>query len=220
MIEIILSLCFFLSAVLVVILGLYNYGSRYSDTPDKDPFSFLNQFPYELQDNPTMKYSLPFRIAAACFGGLYAVFGVYSFFFLNMYGAKLLSDYILGCLFIVVGIAIFFEFVFTLKDYRKHLMSTSVLFAGTVVICAYAGFFILSDPRETYADALAYIMFVLAAALLASLLFTPLKKWMYLEKEESDGHVTYHRKRLSILPFMEWIFLAANVLIVVLFTAF
>ena len=33
-------------AVIIVILGLVNYSTRYSDTPDKDNFSFLNQFFY------------------------------------------------------------------------------------------------------------------------------------------------------------------------------
>ena len=43
---------------------------------------------------------------------------------------------------------------------------------------------------------------------------------MYLEKEEKDGTVKYYRKRISILPFMEWIFLSANVLLIIILTIF
>ena len=71
-----------------------------------------------------------------------------------------------------------------------------------------------------YNTALAYVLFVLGASLLASLIFTPLKRWMYLEKEEKDGTVKYYRKRISILPFMEWIFLSANVLLIIILTIF
>ena len=43
---------------------------------------------------------------------------------------------------------------------------------------------------------------------------------MYLEKEEKDGTVRYYRKRISILPIMEWIFLLSNVLLIILLTIF
>ena len=220
MIKYIVSLIFIFLSVCIVILGIMNYNSRYSDTPDKEPFSFLNQFPYELQDNPTMKYNFLFRIIAALLGGSYICFGCYLFWFKDMYGLKNIHDYILGVLMTVNGIAIFSEFVITLKAYRKHLMFTSLLFSLTVMIYAYLGFYVLIDARKLHPQILAYIVLILAAALLASLIFTPLKRWMYLEKEEEDGRITYHRKRLSILPFMEWIFLASNVLLIILLTIF
>ena len=46
------------------------------------------------------------------------------------------------------------------------------------------------------------------------------ERLVYLEKEEVDGRITYHRKRISILPFMEWIFILVNVLLVVLLMIF
>ena len=62
MIKILIGSLFTALVIILIVLGLVNYNSRYSDTPDKDKFSFLNQFPYELQDNPTMKYNLIFKI--------------------------------------------------------------------------------------------------------------------------------------------------------------
>ena len=79
---------------------------------------------------------------------------------------------------------------------------------------------ILIESNNQFPIALSYVLFVIAAGLLASLIFTPLKKWMYLEKEEKDGTVRYYRKRISILPIMEWIFLLSNVLLIILLTIF
>lgn len=205
-------------AVIIVILGLVNYSTRYSDTPDKDNFSFLNQFPYELQDNPTMKYNLYFKIVASLFGAAFATFGMYIFFFADPYAGKTITEIILGIIFIILGIILFGEFSITLKNYRLHLITTSSLFAFTVCNFLLYGYYILAEAELLYSSVLAYILFALAAILLASLIFTPLKKWMYLEKEEKDGSIHYYRKRISILPLMEWIFILANILMVFLIT--
>ncbi|CDC45632.1 unknown [Firmicutes bacterium CAG:449] len=220
MIKYIISLIIILFAIGVVVLGIVNYNSRYSELPNKDSFSFLNQFPYEMQDNETMKYNLPFKLLTALFGASYAVFGMYLFFFSNAYGYRSFHEYILGSIFIILGISIFCNFVISLKNYRQHLFNISLLFALTVINYIYLGFFILLGVRPLYNTALAYVLFVLGASLLASLIFTPLKRWMYLEKEEKDGTVKYYRKRISILPFMEWIFLSANVLLIIILTIF
>lgn len=220
MLSCILGLVFVFLFVLTIVIGIVNYNSRYSDTPDKEPFSFLNQFPYELQDNETMKYNLIFRIIVALMAGSYILFGINEFFFVNLHEIKLAHDYILGIIFIIIGLSMFFSFVLNLKRYNEHLIVSSILFGLTVVLCAYLGFFILIDERELYSPILAYIMFVIAALLLATLIISPLKRWMYLEKEEKDGRVTYHRKHISILPLIEWIFLVVNVLIVILITFF
>ena len=205
----------------MVFVGIGNYNSRYSDLPQKDGYSFLNQFPYELQNNETMKYSTVFRVIAALFGASFIVFGVYLFMFKDMYNTvKIMHDYVLGTLFIVDGVAMFSIFTLTLRKYRQHLIMTSTLFASTITLFAYLGFFVFVDPREIYHLSLGIISFIVAAALLATLLITPLKKWMYLEKEEVDGRITYHRKRISILPFMEWIFILVNVLLVILLMIF
>ena len=42
MIKYIISLIIILFAIGVVILGIVNYNSRYSELPNKDSFSFLN----------------------------------------------------------------------------------------------------------------------------------------------------------------------------------
>lgn len=221
MIRYILALIFILLFVVMIFVGIANYNSRYSDLPQKDGYSFLNQFPYELQNNETMKYSSIFRVIAALFGASFIVFGVYLFMFKDMYNViKIMHDYVLGILFIIDGVSMFSIFTLTLKKYRPHLIMTSLLFASTITLFAYLGFFVFVDPREIYNITLGIIAFVIAAALLVSLIVTPLKKWMYLEKEEVDGRITYHRKRISILPFMEWLFILVNVLLVVLLIIF
>ena len=220
MIKILIGSLFTALVIILIILGLVNYNSRYSDVPDKDRFSFLNQFPYELQDNPTMKYNLLFKIIASLVGACYAVFGMYLFFFVDPYAFKSITEVILGIIFIVIGLNIFFEFSITLKNYKMHLISSSSLFALTVCNYALFGYYILIEKSNQFPIALSYVLFVVAAGLLASLIFTPLKRWMYLEKEEKDGTVKYYRKRISILPFMEWIFLSANVLLIIILTIF
>ena len=153
-------------------------------------------------------------------GACYAVFGMYLFFFVDPYAFKSLTEVILGIIFIVIGLNIFFEFSITLKNYKMHLISSSSLFALTVCNYALFGYYILIEKSNQFPIALSYVLFVVAAGLLASLIFTPLKRWMYLEKEEKDGTVRYYRKRISILPIMEWIFLLSNVLLIILLTIF
>ena len=220
MIKILIGSLFTALVIILIVLCLVNYNSRYSDTPDKDKFSFLNQFPYELQDNPTMKYNLIFKIFASLVGASYAVFGMYLFFFVDPYAFKSITEIILGIIFIIIGVNIFFEFNITLKNYKLHLITSSSLFALTVCNYALFGYYILIESNNQFPIALSYVLFVIAAGLLASLIFTPLKKWMYLEKEEKDGTVRYYRKRISILPIMEWIFLLSNVLLIILLTIF
>ena len=125
MIKILIGSLFTALVIILIVLGLVNYNSRYSDTPDKDKFSFLNQFPYELQDNPTMKYNLIFKIFASLVGASYAVFGMYLFFFVDPYAFKSITEIILGIIFIIIGVNIFFEFNITLKNYKLHLITSS-----------------------------------------------------------------------------------------------
>lgn len=216
MIKLIIGLVVVVLSILLIVLGLVNYNTRYSDTPDKDNFSFLNQFPYEMQDNPTMKYSLWFKILASLLGAGYASFGMYLFYFVNPYDYKSLAEIILGIIFIINGITIFSLFAISLKNYRLHLISTSSLFAFTVCNYVLFGYYILMEANDRYPVATSYVLFVFGAALLASLIFTPLKRWMYLEKEEKDGTVRYYRKKICILPLMEWIFLLSDILLVLI----
>ena len=145
---------------------------------------------------------------------------MYLFFFVDPYAFKSITEIILGIIFIIIGVNIFFEFNITLKNYKLHLITSSSLFALTVCNYALFGYYILIESNNQFPIALSYVLFVISAGLLASLIFTPLKKWMYLEKEEKDGTVRYYRKRISILPIMEWIFLLSNVLLIILLTIF
>ena len=79
-----------------------------------------------------MKYNLLFKIIASLVGACYAVFGMYLFFFVDPYAFKSITEVILGIIFIVIGLNIFFEFSITLKNYKMHLISSSSLFALTV----------------------------------------------------------------------------------------
>lgn len=220
MIKYIISLVLILILVSLIIVGVLNYNSRYSSTPDKDSFSFLNQFPYELQANETMKYNLVFRVLASLFGACFAAFGMYVFYFKDITMYKGLAEYFSGAFFIVLGISMYLTFVLSINNYKLHLANTSIMFSFTMINYVVVGIYIITDIRNTYSNGLGYLLFVVAICLLASLIFTPLKRWAYLEKEEKDGTVHYYRKKLSILPFMEWIFIISNVLLVVLLTLF
>ena len=57
-----------------------------------------------------MKYNLLFKIIASLVGACYAVFGMYLFFFVDPYAFKSITEVILGIIFIVIGLNIFFEF--------------------------------------------------------------------------------------------------------------
>ena len=153
------------------------------------------------------------KLVAALFGGSFAVFGIYQFIGLNMYGAKIFNDYALGIIYILIGITIFLEFAWTLKDYKKHIINSASLFALTIALCFYLGYFVIVDPRLTFHSSLIYVSFGIGLVLLITLIVLPFKKWMYLEKKEEDGSISYQRKKVAILPFTEWIFIIVNVII-------
>lgn len=205
--------------VVVVVFGVFNYNSRKTEDFNKESFSFLNQFPYEMQNDNTMKFSPFFRIIASLFGACIATFGIYLFIIDMNYYDRMLPGYISSVLFLIIGLATYMQFVVSLKYYRIHLIVSSLVFALTVINYIICGVFILTEG-QTYSNVLAYVLFVIALALLIVLIVTPLKKWMYLEKEEKDGTTRYYRKKLSILPFMEWLFMLSNVILIFLLGIF
>ena len=167
-----------------------------------------------------MKYSLFFRFVVVLFSISIIVFAFLEFFFLNIDGFKTIHDYLIGSLLSLLGITIIGIFHLDLTKYKFHLLSTSLLFTLTFILYVYVGLFTFIDPRSTYNEVLGYILFIIAGCILLTLIFSPLKRWMYLEKKEENGQITYHRKHLSILPFMEWIFLGLDVLLIILIALF
>ncbi len=215
--KIVMSFLVLFLFVILITIGVSNYNTRTVLDDDKQSFSFLNQFPYEMQDNVTMKLNFLVRVIASLFGAFVACYGFY-FFLIDGSYHKTLPEYISSCLFLIIGISIFLQFVISLKNYNLHLICSSLCFSFTVINYVICGIFILNEDR--YSNALAYILFVVAFVLLVLLLVTPLKRWGYLEKEEVDGTVRYYRKKLSILPFMEWIFILSNVLLILMLGIF
>ena len=211
--ELFVFLLILLSGISLIVFGLLNYASINNGEYQNEKFSFLNQFPYELTSNDTSKYQLLVKLLAAIFGGSFAVFGIYQFIGLNMYGAKIVNDYVLGVIYILIGVSIFLEFVWTLKDYKKHIITSASMFSLTIGLCFYLGYFVIVDPRLTFHSSLIYICFGLGLILLVTLIVLPFKKWMYLEKKEEDGSISYQRKKVAILPFTEWMFILINIII-------
>lgn len=220
MTSILLMIITVVLAIGLIALGLFNYNSQFENNVERESYSFLNMFPYELQDKPKMKYSLFFRFVVVLFSISIIVFAFLEFFFLNIDGFKTIHDYLIGSLLSLLGITIIGIFHLDLTKYKFHLLSTSLLFTLTFILYVYVGLFTFIDPRSTYNEALGYILFIIAGCILLTLIFSPLKRWMYLEKKEENGQITYHRKHLSILPFMEWIFLGLDVLLIILIALF
>lgn len=220
MIRFIISLLICLLSVLTLICGLINYNSRNTKDDEKESFSFLNQFPYEMQGDESMRYNAIVKILSTLVALGVATFGVIVFWLNGVGGYKPISDYVISILFCFVAFAIVSEFNITLANYKFHLFSTATLFAGSTSLYIYVGLFSILDFRKMFYSALSYILLSIGAIMLLSLFVVPLKRWMYLEKEEKNGEITYHRKRLSILPFMEWLFIFFDVLLIVLITIF
>ena len=210
------ALCVF-ALILVVVFGFINYKSQFNENEDEvESYSFLNCFPYEMQDNPKMKYSLIFRLAASLLGASIAVFGIYQFLIEFIYKGILIHNIILALLFIINGLSIFLLNVLTMKNYKAHLVFASLLFVLTILLNFYLGYFVIIDLYEMYHEVYIYIFFIIGVTLLISIFVTPLKKWMYLAKVEKDGEISYKRKRIAILPIMEWIFIFVNILLCII----
>ncbi len=220
MIKFILLLVVVLFALASVIIGIVNFNSRYSNTPDKYSYSFFNQFPYEMQDDTSMKYSWLLKLMVTLFSLSYALFGIYSFWLDGLDGYKPISDYMISVIFILIAFSIISEFFITLKNYKLHLIASSILFSGTCALYIYIGLYVLLSFKNNYHTSLAYLLLVLGGVMLVSLFIAPLRRWIYLEKEDKNGEVVYHRKKFSILPFMEWAFMAMDIVLVILLAIF
>ena len=109
--------------------------------------------------------------------------------------------------------------VISLKYYHIHLIVSALCFGLTVINYVICGIFVLTDTHM-YSNVLAYFLFALALILLIVLIVSPLKRWMYLEKEEKDGTTRYYRNKIAVLPFMEWLFILSNVILVLLLGVF
>ena len=211
---------FFIIMIIILIIfllvSLNNFSFGKGNINSKEKYSFLNQFPFELCDESKSSAPLFTKVLAALFGASFSIFGAYTFFSLNMYNAKIMQDYVMGALLLITGIVIFLLFVWDLKDYVKHLIVTSILFVITAINYIYFGLFVLMDPRELFHPALIYICFTIGILIVLCLLILPFKNWMYLEKDDKDGIIKYHRQKVSLLPLSEWIGILLNLIFAII----
>ena len=52
--KLIFALICIVLLIAVIVFGVFNYNSRKTEDFNKESFSFLNQFPYEMQNDNTM----------------------------------------------------------------------------------------------------------------------------------------------------------------------
>ncbi len=174
-------------------------------------FSLLNSFPFEtpIDYRTRIIYLLLFGLFTLMCAESYS-----SALFIPSKNIGMISALIL---FIISDIAMFGSICFTLEYYRYHIIADAIFFVTKIgaglTLC------ITCLTSELYIEFTLWISIVIGVISLIclGLLFIPkLKKWMYLEKSEMNGHVTYIRPKVSILALVEWIFIIAEIVIMLL----
>jgi len=104
------------------------------------------------------------------------------------------------------------NFTFGLDHYKTHIIMDLVSFLTQ--IAASVTVFIAVLTNNIYPGEINFVIAIIMGVvgiLLFLLLFIPqLKKWMYLDKCESDGKTIYVRPKYCALSIVEWVFFIAG----------
>ena len=201
-----LFLAFSLGVFLILLFGLKAHEK------DREPFSFLRYFPYELYGDSRGVYLLFARIGEGI--ALLAEASLPLLLFVK-YGFSLAGSapsYLIGMNVAIFLFALTYLFltIIPASQEKAHLSLFFLSAAFSTLSFTMEGLFLVILIRGTSAKEGLYvaagILFLLA--LLSILLpFHPkLKRWAELESvSEKDGTVSYRRPHLFILAFQEWL---------------
>ncbi len=199
----IMALCVVVAFIFVILFGTLNYKMTY-----QKKYSFLQNFPYEFNDNIRMKLRPLMIILYGTFIAVLASFYIYVFKDLGYTIYKI--EIALGALVSLLTLVLFMVRILT--D-QIHVILSSIYFAMSTIHTAFLGYANLVFNIYVINDALPYLLFALCLIQLI-LIFNPkLKKWMNLETDENGMEI---RPKIFILAFTEWLFLFINVLQVIL----
>jgi len=187
--------------IMIMMFPLFTYRKE----DKKLRFSFLNCFPYEVVTNYRE------RIWILVVGTIFVMFAGQSYIVTFIHCTNPMYQSVMY-LAIVSYIVFLGNFTFGLDHYKTHIIMDLVSFLTQ--IGASVTLFIAVVPENIYPTEINSVIGIIMGVvgmLLFMLLFIPqLKKWMYLDKCESDGKTIYIRPRYCALSIVEWVFFIAG----------
>ncbi len=190
---------------LVILFGKMNYQSLY-----KEPYSFLNHFPYEMNDNYKMKINNYFRLVTV-------IMGVSSIFL----QITLLTDFaiishilplIIGCLTSIFLMTLFFV---TMKRVEAHMFIVTLATSFNILSFLAFCYFLYATPLFIKGKIVYLIIAIVLALINAITIFSPfLKRWSQLDKDEEKEE--YKRPKVISLAIMEWLLYISHFLYLIM----
>ncbi len=202
-IETIVALVSYLfSFGLVILFGRKNYQSYY-----QEKYSFLNHFPYEMNDRYQMKINNYFRLVAV-------IMGVSSIFLqITLLGDFAIISHIMP---LVIGslasLFLMTLFFVTMRRVEAHMFIMTMATSFSILSFISLAYFIYATPLYIKGK-MVYIVLALALAMIeGGMVFSPtIRKWYRLEKKDAEDE-TYQRPRIISLASLEWLLFPGHAL--------
>ena len=186
-----------------VIVGASNYNSLSSSK-----YSFLNCFPFEMNDKPRMRFNFLFRCLLALLAAAYAVPVIFMLKDNDIFLIR--SVMILG---IFLALSMISIFLIDLRYYKTHCVAAIFFFILSVAFNGFVGYTILIFPQYRLYKIFPFIMFALSLLIIGLVLNPKLKQWMRLAVDENGN---LQRPRISLLAFTEWLVILIDTLSLIL----
>ncbi|MCF0116827.1 MAG: hypothetical protein HUJ61_02115 [Bacilli bacterium] len=189
--------------IALIIVGRLNYKIYYGTA-----FSFLNLFPFEMNDKPRMKMNILFRLLLSLFA--FSFCGPFIFMF-GSYQDILIKTIIAFAT--VLSLSMMSIFMIDMRFYKAHISAAAIFFILSIAFDFLVGYVYLVIVIIPTYQAFPYIMFGSSFIKLLLILNPKLAKWMIITVNEK-GEAS--RPRICSLVLTEWIFVILNILSLIL----
>lgn len=212
MINIILLIICLLGFISSMIVGRINYKQN-----KQEKYSYLNQFPYELQNNSLMKYNFYYRFTLSLFFSSLMVLALFTFLFSGI----IFLEKVFAIILVLNSLFTYLMMTTDMKNYKVHVLASAMVFTLTIASYLFMSYLQFRHPDNNFYQPLIYVCLVIGIILICLVLLPYLKKWMYLKKnKDANGNEVFSRGKVFFLSLIEWIFILSEVLFYILITIF
>lgn len=190
---------------LMIIFAINSY--RYKQ---KQAYSFLNQFPFELTQGAGQNNHLYIHILVLLFSLASVFFGFYRIQYplADFSGLSFLLSWS------ATSFVIYLVFIVKFTSVKRHLLISSLLFILTILNGLMMGLYLQRSPELILQQAHPIISYALALIALLLAVNPKLSHWSFMDKiEQQDGTIIVLRPKVFILALTEWALIIINILI-------
>lgn len=212
MINIVLLIICLLGFISTMIVGRINYKQN-----KQEKYSYLNQFPYELQNNSLMKYNFYYRFTLSLFFSSLMVLALFTFLFSGI----IFLEKVFAIILVLNSLFTYLMMTTDMKNYKVHVLASVMVFTLTIASYLFMSYLQFRHPDNNFYQPLIYVCLVIGIILICLVFLPYLKKWMYLKKnKDANGNEVFSRGKVFFLSLIEWIFILSEVLFYILITIF